>query len=104
MKMSIYAIFDSAVKTYSRPMFLNTDNEAIRSFQSECNRVGSVINAHPDQFTLFNIGEYDDNTSLIKSSEPRSLGNAVQYKDTRGELFERASALYEDLRKYFGDK
>lgn len=105
MKMNVYSVFDSASKSFMRPMFMSTDGQAIRVFQDEANNNKTLIYAHPDQFTLFKIGEFDDNDGeLVSIGSPVSLGNAIQYRTVSTDISERLSMIYEDLRKFYGDK
>lgn len=81
MKLSIYSLFDSAVKSFTQPFFLQSDAAAVRLFQDQVNRKDSITSNHPDQFTLMHVGSFDDATGCFDSIEPRSLGNGLQYKD-----------------------
>lgn len=80
MILMIYAIHDSAVNAYNKPMFLQTDGQAIRLFSDEVNRKDSVIYQHPDQFTLFRIGKFNDANAEFGEEVPHSLGNGTQYR------------------------
>lgn len=104
MKLLVFAIFDGAAGAYLRPMFVPSNGMAIRAFQGEANDPKSMIYKHPDQFTLFEIGTYDDNTGSLESIVPKSVGNAVQFKDVKNEISDKISILYDELRRYFGDK
>lgn len=81
MKLNIYSIYDSAAKAYATPFFMQNDGLAIRAFQSNVNsNEENNISKYPDQFTLFRVGEYDDENGLITSESPESLGNALTFK------------------------
>lgn len=81
MKLYVYSIFDSAVKAYARPFFIESDAAAVRAFQDLVNKEATTTFKHPDNFTLMHIGSYDDLLGLLESTAPRSLGNGLQYKD-----------------------
>lgn len=105
MKLNVYSMFDSAAKAFTRPMFFNLDGEAIRAFQTEANRKDSPVCNFPDQFTMFHIGTYDDSTSVFVSVNPRSLGLAIQYKESFQSVEDRLSlAAMESLLKTISDK
>jgi hypothetical protein len=83
MKLNVYSIFDSAAKAYTSPFFMHNDGLAIRAFQDNVNaEQENNISKHPDQFTLFKIGEFDDSTGEIKTDLVKSLGTGLEYKNS----------------------
>jgi hypothetical protein len=83
MKLNVYSIFDSAAKAYTSPFFMHNDGLAIRAFQDNVNaEQENNISKHPDQFTLFRIGEFDDSTGEIKTDVVKSLGTGLEYKNS----------------------
>jgi len=83
MKLNVYSIFDSAAKAYTAPFFMHNDGLAIRAFQDNVNaEQENNISKHPDQFTLFKIGEFDDATGEIKTDVIKSLGTGLEYKNS----------------------
>lgn len=80
MAKVICAVYDSKAETYGMPLFFRTVGEAIRSFADECNRDGSLVAAHPADFTLMRIGTYDEETGeLIQEASYANLANGVEY-------------------------
>lgn len=89
MIFKVFALYDSAVEAYNTPMFLRSRGEAIRSLQAAVNEAGNNINRWADQYTLFEIGTYDDSKGVIEMySAAQSLGTALQYKDAQGNALE----------------
>jgi hypothetical protein len=83
MKLNVYSIFDTAAKAYTTPFFMHNDGLAIRAFQDNVNaEQENNISKHPDQFTLFKIGEFDDATGEIKTDVVKSLGTGLEYKNS----------------------
>jgi hypothetical protein len=83
MKLNVYSIFDSAAKAYTSPFFMHNDGLAIRAFQDNVNaEQENNISKHPDQFTLFKIGEFDDATGELKTDVVKSLGTGLEYKNS----------------------
>lgn len=78
--MKIYSIHDSKASFYDRPFFARTDGEAIRLFSDAINDEKTPISAHYADFTLFGLGEFDEQTGVITPVTPRSLGNGVDFK------------------------
>ena len=52
---------------------------ALRAFEDQVNNPESQIASHPEQFTLFRIGTYDDQTAEIRTDMVKSLGKAIEY-------------------------
>lgn len=78
----VYVIHDSAVKSFVSPHFCRTHGEAERNFKQAVNdpKTGHLHNS-PDQFTLFYIGEYDDQTGLVTSlPAPQAVLSGAQAK------------------------
>lgn len=78
MKLNIYSIFDSASGLYSRPFFTQSDAEAIRSFSDIAQDADHPIGKHPEDYTLFRIGTFDDNSALINNEANESLCTALE--------------------------
>ena len=82
MILTIYSIYDSAAKAYAQPFFMHNDGLAIRAFQDMVNSQDeNNIAKHPDQFTLFKLGTFDDQSGNFTSIDPDSKGNGVEYKN-----------------------
>lgn len=73
----IFSIFDSKAKVFGVPFFMPSVGMAIRAFGDLVNERGSLVNKHPEDFTLFEIGKYDDNLGLVEEVPVVSLGMAV---------------------------
>lgn len=60
MRWKVFSVYDSAVGTYSPPMTARATGQALRDFMSEVNRPESRLAASPADYTLFELGEWDD--------------------------------------------
>lgn len=65
MKLEMCAVKDRALNAFMRPFFAQTKNQAIRMFQDEVNRDKSEMGAHPDDYDLYWLGTWDDETGYI---------------------------------------
>ena len=80
MIQKVFTIYDSKLEAYMQPFFMQSKGQAIRAFTDSVNDSQSQFNKHPEDFTLFQIGEYDDATARIQNlSTPQSLGVALEY-------------------------
>lgn len=72
-KLGLCAVFDSKVGAYAPPFHVRSRGEAIRSFEDACRDDKMPFKAHPSDFTLYYIGEFDDNSGVLLSSGPERL-------------------------------
>lgn len=78
--MKVFSVYDSKVETYSTPFFLRSKGEAMRTWVDIANDKSSDIGKHPEDYTLFEIGEWDQNTAKIQNhNTPVSLGVAIEF-------------------------
>lgn len=66
MIRKVFTIFDAATKTYSPPMLYRTIEEAIRVFRREVNEPTSQLSRYPADYSLFELGTFDDETSIFQ--------------------------------------
>lgn len=85
MRYVVVSIYDRAVGAYSRPAYVRSEGEAIRVFSDEVNKSGgdNPMAAHPDHFTLFFLGHFDDEFgkfSAPSSGSPTELVSAERIR------------------------
>lgn len=77
MLLHIVSIRDRAANVFGVPMFMSSIGAAIRSFGDEINRTGdqnNIMNRHPDDFDMYELGVYDDGTAKFEMLEsPRQI-------------------------------
>jgi hypothetical protein len=77
MKYAVCAVKDRAVNAYNRPIYVPTVGVAIRSFTDEVNRQDSELQNHPEDYDLYEIGQWDDETAIYTPLEtPRVITRA----------------------------
>ncbi len=77
MKINIYGIYDTASGLYRFPMFIGSDGEALRSFADTSVNAESDIGKHPEDYTLFRLGTFNDVTGKIMGENPESISSAL---------------------------
>jgi hypothetical protein len=83
MKLVLCSVKDRAADAYARPMFVPSTGVAIRSFSDEVNRNAedNQLYNHPDDFDLYEFGEFDDNNGRFTLyDEPKLLSLGKQVK------------------------
>lgn len=79
MITKIYTVFDSKMATYSPPFMKDRDAAAIRDFSDWVNDgrdERNMLFKHPEDFSLFTIGEFDSLSGFITPITPLSLVTA----------------------------
>ena len=78
--MKIYTILDKKAKFYSTPWYSVNNDTAIREFVRTVSKGEGHAHHFPDDFVLYQIGEFDDSTGVITSCaiELLMLGNDVE--------------------------
>lgn len=85
MILKVYTVYDSKAEAYLQPFFSQSKGVAIRSFQEAVRDEKSNISKYPEDFTLFELGEYDDaNSKFNLHDTPQSLGVAVEFLTPKG--------------------
>jgi hypothetical protein len=81
MNLKICAVRDQAVDAFGTPYFVPTTGLAIRTFTDEVNRESddNQLYKHPKDFTLYELGDYDNNEAKITThDQPKLLVSADQ--------------------------
>ena len=92
----MYSIHDNKAEAYLPPFYLHNKNMAIRSFSDAVQDEASTFFKHPEDYSLWEIGEFDDQTGEIIYYTPHhALGTGLDYTKTNvidintGDLFGR---------------
>lgn len=75
MRYKICVVRDRALDAYGVPLFVASKGQAIRSFSDEVNRedASNSLHKHPEDYELFYLGEYDDETATFEAERPQQL-------------------------------
>lgn len=80
--MKVYSILDTKAGTYGVPFFHANDTTAARAVALEVNREepANMLFHYPGDYTLYVLGEYDNETGLITAQTPAILTNCLKLK------------------------
>lgn len=73
-KLLLVAVMDTKVGAFTPPFCCKTRGEAIRSFTDACADDKIPFKAHPGDYVLYMIGEFDDGSGLVTSAVDRLIG------------------------------
>lgn len=80
----VVSIKDAATGAFSRPAFVASRGQAVRSFQDELNRPDSDLARHPSDYDLFQLGEFDETTGEFRNNFPELLIRARDLVTVKG--------------------
>jgi len=96
-KLKVFAVWDNAVGAYLTPHVIQTRGLALRAFMDEGSRPESQFAKHPLDFSLFELGDYDDELGcFINHNAPVNLGtlSSLMTPSERAEkVFDQASVV-----------
>lgn len=78
----IYSVRDSKADAFGQPFFFKQDGEAIRSVETEVNRIDerNALNKYCEDFSLWFMGTFDDQDGIFKATTPKLIINCDQLK------------------------
>ncbi|WNK14014.1 MAG: nonstructural protein [Microvirus sp.] len=79
MKLYVVSVRDRKAMVFGQPQVVNNIPAAIRSFQDQVNDPASgVLSKHPDDFDMYLLASYDDETGLFADNTPAQIAAAVK--------------------------
>jgi hypothetical protein len=63
MILKVFSVYDSKVEVYFPPFMLKNKGEALRGMMELVTDGKSNISKYPEDFTLFELGSFDDSTA-----------------------------------------
>nr|QJB19352.1 MAG: nonstructural protein [Microvirus sp.] len=73
MKHIIFTIYDSKVESYSPPFYARSVAEGIRTITSTLKNAESQLSQYPEDFSLYHIGTFCDESANIELLEHKSF-------------------------------
>lgn len=81
MLSQVMSVRDAKTDIFSQPMFFVTKGVAIRAFMDEVQRQGSDVAKHPEDFSLWYLGVFDDQSGAFQGlPAPERLTLAIDLK------------------------
>lgn len=76
----MFTVYDSKIEAYLQPFYMQTTGAALRAFEESVNDTKTQFYKHAPDFTLFEIGAFNDATATINLHDAKiSLGTAIEY-------------------------
>lgn len=79
MLHNIFSIYDVKAEAYLPPFFMNTKGQATRAIADCVNDINHQFHAHPEDYTIFHLGAFEDTTGVIElNNAPQSMANCIE--------------------------
>ena len=79
--MKCFTIYDSKSELFAEPFWCQTRAVAIRSLEAAANREGTDFFNFAEDFTLFEIGEFDVDSGKLQAYEtPHAVITTIELK------------------------
>ncbi len=78
MKVQCYAIFDSCSGIYEKPFFSTTDDLVKREFQDVVNAADHPICKHPEHYSLWRLGTFNNENGQMTNEDNECLWTGVE--------------------------
>lgn len=69
----LYSVYDRKAKVFCKPFTAENHEVAVRSFAFAANDKTTDIGRYPEDFVLYHLGSFDDNSAAHNLVEPESL-------------------------------
>lgn len=73
MQTKVFSLYDSKAKMFGPPFYMQTRGMAVRALADLTQDGNSMVSRHPDDFVLYQIAEFDDNTAEFINKNPHEL-------------------------------
>lgn len=92
MLFSVFSIYDSGISTWLPPLYSRNKGEMLRQFTDATNDSQSKLYKYPGDFTLFEIGTWNDDTCEFSLHKvPYKIGVAIEFLKKELRVEERSS-------------
>ena len=99
MKTKLYCVHDWKSGLFSKPVHDHDDNIAIRNFVSAVSAAEGALAEYPEDFGLYRVGEFDDETGMFEPESPYSLMSGLEAVRKGRERIEKLEALQREIEE-----
>ena len=79
MIYKIFSVYDSKAQIYTNPFYQHNQQMAMRTFSDAINHPEHQFARNPEDYTLFEVGEFNDETGEVQDAILISLGNGLEF-------------------------
>jgi len=84
MIIKMFSLYDSKAECFGPPFFIETTGQAVRALMDYVNNPETMVSRHPEDFVMYEIGEYDNQKGEVINKNPHVLvGMAADFSNRR---------------------
>lgn len=83
MKHRMFTVYDTKAKAYLPPFFLHREEMATRSFKDCVNSATHQFGKHPEDYTLYCVGTFDDDKGSFDTTIPVLMHSGLSLVDVQ---------------------
>lgn len=76
MKKILLATYDKATEMYNDPFFALTLSQSTREFSDVLKNPEHPMAQHPEDYSLFQLGTFNNSTGVLEVQEPKCVARA----------------------------
>lgn len=89
MVTKAFSVYDAKGKFFGVPFFMLNEGLASRAFDDLVNDPHSFVNKHPEDYQLYEIGEFRDDEAVMVTLTPMKLvATGLQFKKSQPEILD----------------
>lgn len=90
MILNLYSVLDEKAQAFGSMFFKKNHGEAIRYFGDACTDSKTMLYQHPEDFSLYFHGKFNDETGYFEAVTPiQYISRATEFKDINGKIKEQ---------------
>lgn len=78
MIIKAFSVYDRKTNVYGSPFFVRHVGEAVRSFMDACNDPKVSFGRYPEDYVLFAVGAFDDESGIYEPCQPQQIVTASE--------------------------
>lgn len=76
--LKVFSVYDKKSAAYAPPFFYHHKGQALRAFEDAVNDANSPLHKHPEDFSLFLLGEWNEVSGvLLPLTNPEHIEEAL---------------------------
>lgn len=79
MKLPMFSVFDAKLNAYMRPFVMQAKGQAMRGFGDEVQNAQSDMHKHPEDYSLWTVGFFDEDTGELNPKKPERIALATDF-------------------------
>lgn len=69
MKITLYSVYDSKAEFFQNPIAAQREGDIVRKFGDLCRNPDTEYGAHPEDYALFRVGDFDESNAEIHGNK-----------------------------------